>query len=73
MSTVGSHLSNSFNRASKRLPITARARSSARTVTPAVNLAKVIIGALIIIAGILTFDFLILWITSGKFIERLPI
>jgi hypothetical protein len=32
-----------------------------------------IIVALVIIAGMLTFDFLILWITSGKFLERLPL
>jgi hypothetical protein len=57
MSTVGTHLSNSVNRVSKRF----------------LRLAKIIVVALVVIAGILAFDFLILWITSGKFLERLPI
>jgi hypothetical protein len=43
-----------------------------RRVTPVVKLAKLIGAALVIIAGILTFDLLILWIASGRVIERMP-
>jgi low affinity Fe/Cu permease len=56
MSTVGTHLGNSFNRVSKRLS----------------RLENMVIVFVVMIAGILTFDFLILWMTSGKFIERFP-
>jgi hypothetical protein len=56
MSTVGTHLGNSFNRISKRLS----------------PLANAVIVFVVTIAVILIFDFLLLWITSGKFIERLP-
>jgi hypothetical protein len=41
-------------------------------VTPVVKLAKLISAALVMIAGILTFDLLILWIASGRVIERMP-
>jgi hypothetical protein len=75
MSTAGSHLSNSFNRVSKRFSDGVQAQSvpGYKSVTPLVKLAKIIVVALVVIAGILAFDFLILWITSGKFLERLPI
>ena len=43
------------------------------SITSIAKLTKMIIVALVIIAGMLTFDFLILWITSGKFLERLPL
>jgi hypothetical protein len=42
------------------------------SVAPVVKLAKMIILAFVMIAGILTFDLLILWIASGKLIERIP-
>jgi hypothetical protein len=56
MSTVGTHLGNSFNRISKHF-------------SPLANMV-IVFGTMI--AAILTFNFLILWITSGKFIERFP-
>jgi hypothetical protein len=42
------------------------------SVTPLVKLAKAISIALVAIAGISALDFVILWITSGRLIERIP-
>jgi hypothetical protein len=73
MSTVGSHLSNSFNRVSRRFSngVQAQTVPGYKSVTPVAKLAKIIIVVLVVISAISAFDFLILWITSGKFLERL--
>jgi len=42
------------------------------TVTPGVQWAKIMTAALVVIAGVLAFDFLVLWISAGRLIERLP-
>lgn len=42
------------------------------SVTPAMKLAKMLVVALVMIAGILTVDLLILWVAAGNFIERFP-
>jgi hypothetical protein len=41
-------------------------------VTLVVKLAKIIGLALVLVAAILAFDFLILWIASARVIERMP-
>ena len=40
--------------------------------TPVVKLATMIGVALVVLAGLLTFDLLVLWITAGRLIARLP-
>jgi hypothetical protein len=42
------------------------------TVTPGTQWAKIMTAALVVIAGVLAFDFLVLWISAGRLIERLP-
>jgi hypothetical protein len=41
-------------------------------VTPVWTWAKVITAALIVVAGVLAFDLVVLWLTAGGLIERLP-
>ena len=74
MSTVGNQLRNSFSRASKRFSDGVQAETVPRgkNVSPIAKLAKIIIASLIVIAAVSAFDFLIFWITSGKFLQRFP-
>jgi hypothetical protein len=46
--------------------------SSITSVTPVVELAKMIVAFLVMISGMLAFEFLILWMAAGKLIERIP-
>jgi hypothetical protein len=41
-------------------------------VAPGVQWAKIMTAALVVIAGVFAFDFLVLWISAGRLIERLP-
>jgi hypothetical protein len=83
MSIVGIHLSDSFNLVSKRLrmAIAAEETSSIRTSFSAgvqtqsltvAKLTKVIALAFGVITGIVALQLLILWIASGRFLERFP-
>jgi hypothetical protein len=41
-------------------------------VAPRVELAKIMVGAFAVVAAVVAFDFLVLWVTSGQLIARLP-
>jgi hypothetical protein len=42
------------------------------SVTPVVGWAKIVSAAVVLLAGIMVFDCLILWIASARVIERMP-
>ena len=46
--------------------------ASAGKVTPGVPWARSVAVALLVVAGAMAFDFVVLWSASGRVIERLP-
>jgi|SRR5271156_3127545 len=49
-----------------------RALESGANVAPNGGLAKIMVAALAVVAAVVAFDFLVLWITAGRLIEHLP-
>jgi hypothetical protein len=49
-----------------------RALESSTDVAPNGGLARIMVAALAVVAGVVAFDFVVLWITSGMLIARLP-
>jgi hypothetical protein len=49
-----------------------RALGHSASIGPVARLAKIIIAALTVIAGVVALDFLVLWIAADRLIERMP-
>jgi hypothetical protein len=41
-------------------------------VSATAGLAKIVAAALVVIAGVVALDLLVLWIAAGRLIERIP-
>jgi hypothetical protein len=49
-----------------------RALESSVDVAPNGGLARIMVAAIAVVAGVVAFDFVVLWLTSGRLIARLP-